>query len=151
MELRLADVFDEPIIEIRGKVSIEIGNRTLADGSTRFRLSINASGTIKVIKLGNLASGAAKFVLEKGDALEDLEFWGVAAFQTNFAFLERTASSCRARRCCRSTPPGASRPRRSRSRASRAASCSRCRSRARRRCRPASSCRARSTRAGSRR
>src|SRR3712207_9009415 len=34
----------------------------------------------KVIALGNLASGAAKFVLEKGDSLADVEFWGVASF-----------------------------------------------------------------------
>ena len=89
MELRLADLFDEPVLEIRGKVSLEFGNRTLRDGSTKFRMKLEASGTIKVIKLGNLASGAASFVLETGDGLEDLEFWGVASFATNFSFLEQ--------------------------------------------------------------
>ena len=43
-----------------------------------------ASGTIKVFKLGNLASAAAKFVLEVGNNFTDIQFWGVAAFQTNF-------------------------------------------------------------------
>ena len=117
MELRLADLFDEPILEIRGKVSLEIGNRTMRDSNNclvypdgtatnlvdgcqipvvvgtdplkRFRFGLTASGTIKVIKLGNIASGAASFVLEKGDSLADIEFWGVVAFQTNLQFLEQ--------------------------------------------------------------
>ena len=33
MELRLADLFPEPILEIRGKVSLEIGDRTVRDSS----------------------------------------------------------------------------------------------------------------------
>ena len=84
MELRLGDLFDEPILEIRGKVSLEIG-KDATSGDLRFELT--ASGTIKVIKLGNLASGAATFVLQTGDSLADTELWGVAAFSTNFDFL----------------------------------------------------------------
>src|SRR5439155_10066341 len=84
LELRLADLFDEPILEIRGKVSLEIG-KNATTGDVRFALT--ASGTIKVIKLGNLASGAATFVLQTGDSLADTELWGVAAFSTNFDFL----------------------------------------------------------------
>ena len=49
--------------------------------------ALTASGTIQVIKLGNLASGAATFVLQTGDSLADTELWGVAAFSTNFDFL----------------------------------------------------------------
>ena len=86
MELRLADLTPEPLFEIRGKVSLEIG-RNSATNKTRFLLA--ASGTIKVFRLGNLASAAAKFVLEVGDDFADIEFWGVAAFQTNFEFLEQ--------------------------------------------------------------
>src|SRR6185312_2610836 len=41
----------------------------------------------KVIKLGNIASGAAHFVLETG-GLGDIQFWGVAAFATNLDFLQ---------------------------------------------------------------
>ncbi|MBN1192791.1 MAG: hypothetical protein JXA36_03745, partial [Coriobacteriia bacterium] len=88
MELRFADLFDEPILEIRGKVALEIGNRPLPEGGTKARIALYASGTIKVIKLGNLASGAAAFILEMGSGLSDIEFWGVAAFATNFEFLE---------------------------------------------------------------
>ena len=121
MELRLADLTPEPLFEIRGKVSLEIG-RNSATNKTRFLLA--ASGTIKVFKLGNLASAAAKFVLEVGDDFADIEFWGVAAFQTNFEFLEQYGIYLPARCCCRSTRPSARSPRRSRSRASRAAACS---------------------------
>src|SRR5204863_9576641 len=75
LELNLADLTkDEPVLEIRGKVSLEIGSK---DGHPRFTLT--ASGTIKVIKIGNIASGAASFVLETGDSLGDTKFWGVAA------------------------------------------------------------------------
>ena len=115
MTLQLADLFDEPLLEIRGKVSLEIGDRKVKDNNNcyvyptgtvtqlvagcnvplvgdttepikRFRFALRASGTIKVIKLGNIASGAASFVLETGD---EIQFWGVAAFQTNFEFLEQ--------------------------------------------------------------
>ena len=88
LELRLADVFDENILEIRGKVSLEIGNVTI-DGRKVFRFKLDASGTIKVIKLGNIASGAATFVLQSSGGLADLEFWGVATFATNLSFLEQ--------------------------------------------------------------
>ena len=88
MELRLAGAFDnQPIIEIRGKVTLEIGPSP--DDADVLRVSLFASGTLKVIALGNIASAAATFVLEKGDGLGDLSFWGVAAFSTNFDFLEQ--------------------------------------------------------------
>ena len=81
-------VSDQPVLEIRGKVTLEFGNRTLPDGSTKFRFTIDASGTIDVYKIGNIASGAAAFVLEVGDSFSDSSFWGVAAFATNFDFLQ---------------------------------------------------------------
>ena len=77
---------DEPIFEIRGKVVLEVGNRPIPGGGTKLRFDLEASGTITVIKLGNIASGAAHFVLETG-GLNDIQFWGVAAFATNFDFL----------------------------------------------------------------
>ncbi|MGZ6715887.1 MAG: hypothetical protein ACXVFG_14140, partial [Gaiellaceae bacterium] len=77
---------DEPIFEIRGRVSLEVGNRPIPGGGTKLRFDLDASGTITVIKLGNIASGAAHFVLETG-GLNDIQFWGVAAFATNFDFL----------------------------------------------------------------
>jgi hypothetical protein len=88
LELNGAGLFDEPILEIRGKATIEIGERTLPDGTKRNRMTLEASGTIKVIKIGNIASGAASFVLETGDSIEDVEFWGVAAFATNLDVLK---------------------------------------------------------------
>ena len=88
LNLRLADLFEENILEIRGKVSLEIGDVTV-DGQRVFRFKLDASGTIKVIKLGNIASGAATFVLQTAGGLEDLEFWGVATFATNLSFLEQ--------------------------------------------------------------
>ncbi|HEX6131015.1 MAG TPA: hypothetical protein VF044_04745, partial [Actinomycetota bacterium] len=78
---------DEPVLEIRGKVTLEFGKRTLADGTQRFRFTLDASGTIDVYKIGNIASGAASFVLETGGTLGTTEFWGVAAFATNLDFL----------------------------------------------------------------
>src|SRR5690606_1380938 len=53
----------------------------------RFRFTLDASGTIDVYKIGNIASAAATFVLETGDTLSDTSLCGVAAFQTNFDFL----------------------------------------------------------------
>ncbi|HEX6130520.1 MAG TPA: hypothetical protein VF044_02260, partial [Actinomycetota bacterium] len=56
LELRLADLFPEPLLEIRGKVTLEIGVRTLPDGSQRGRFTLDASGTIKLIDpIGNIA------------------------------------------------------------------------------------------------
>ena len=40
-----------------------------------------------MIKIGNIASGAADFVLQTGSSLSDIQFYGVAAIQTNFDFL----------------------------------------------------------------
>src|SRR6185312_6246592 len=77
---------DEPILEIRGKVTLEIGQVHVVDHDVA-RFTLDASGTIKVIKLGNIASGAAHFVLEIG-GLGDIQFWVVAAFATNLDFLQ---------------------------------------------------------------
>ena len=70
-----------------GKVALEVCQSPVDPEKLRF--SLFASGTIKVIEIGNIASGAATFVLETGDGLSDLDFWGVAAFSTNFDFLEQ--------------------------------------------------------------
>ncbi|MEP7335688.1 MAG: hypothetical protein ABI717_07900, partial [Actinomycetota bacterium] len=77
---------DEPILEIRGKVVLEIGQVNVG-GVNVTRFSLDASGTVKVIKLGNIASGAAHLVLEIGGGLGNTKLYGVAAFETNLAFL----------------------------------------------------------------
>ncbi|MCK4537152.1 MAG: hypothetical protein KAT93_09065, partial [Desulfuromonadales bacterium] len=71
---------DEPIIDIRGKVSLEFGSDSI---------KLEASGTIKIIKLGNVGSAAALFVLKIGNTASGLpEFWGVAKIQANLDFLK---------------------------------------------------------------
>jgi hypothetical protein len=80
---------DEPIVDIRGAVKLEIGDQVLPDGSLIKRFQIDASGTIKIIKLGNIGSAAARFVLQTGDTVSgDPEFWGVARIQVNLDFLK---------------------------------------------------------------
>jgi hypothetical protein len=84
LELNGLGFLDEPILEIRGKVALEIG----ADLPDLF-FSVFASGTVKVIKLGNIGSIAAKFVLKVAlDFSEFPQFWGVAKIQANFEFLQ---------------------------------------------------------------
>ena len=86
--------FDEPIIEMRARVTLEFGEYEVADGSggtiTVNRFSLDASGTIKIIKLGNIGSAAARFIFqtvedENGDRME---FWGVLKIQANLDFLK---------------------------------------------------------------
>ena len=90
MNLQAGGIFgdtpDEPLLKITGAVELTIGTDPVTH-LTRFELT--ASGTITVIKIGNIASGAADFVLQTGNSLSDLEFYGVAAIQTNFDFLQQ--------------------------------------------------------------
>ncbi|HTD67964.1 MAG TPA: hypothetical protein VK846_15675, partial [Candidatus Limnocylindria bacterium] len=89
---------DEPIIDIRGRVVLEIGDFQIADGNGDGiaddptivkHFTLEASGTIKIIKLGNIGSAAARFVLLTGDTVSgNPEFWGVAKIQANFDFLK---------------------------------------------------------------
>ena len=80
---------DEPIIDIRGRVVLEIGRYELPSGGTVARFSVDASGTIKIVKLGNIGSVAARFVLQAGDTVSGLpELWGVAKIQANLDFLK---------------------------------------------------------------
>src|SRR5262249_5872148 len=91
VELRAGGLFSDDantaLLAIRGQAELQIGQRVV-DGETKTRFELTASGTLEVIQIGNIASGAATFVLETGDSLATTEFWGVAAFQTNFDFLE---------------------------------------------------------------
>ena len=81
--LKAAGLLDEPLLEIRGQVTIEID-------SARGLFTLDASGTIRIFKLGNIASGAARFVLATGNTLSgNPEFWGVLKLQTNLDFFEQ--------------------------------------------------------------
>src|SRR6185503_16277210 len=80
---------DEPIIDIRGKVTLEVGDFVLTNGSTIKRFSLDAAGTIKIIKIGNIGSAAARFILQTGDTVSGSpEFWGVAKIQANLDLLK---------------------------------------------------------------
>ena len=80
---------DEPIIDIRGGVKLEVGDFVLDNGATIKRFSVDANGTIKIIKLGNIGSAAARFVLQTGDTVSGQpEFWGVVKVQANLDFLK---------------------------------------------------------------
>ncbi|MBK8118783.1 MAG: hypothetical protein IPK39_05835 [Sulfuritalea sp.] len=80
---------EEPIIDIRGGVTLEIGDFKLTNGSVIKRFTLDANGTIKIIKLGNIGSAAARFVLQAGDTVSGKpEFWGVAKIQANLDFLK---------------------------------------------------------------
>ena len=43
---------------------------------------------MNVIEIGNIASGAADFILETNSSLSSIQFYGVAAIATNFDFLQ---------------------------------------------------------------
>jgi hypothetical protein len=92
---------DEPIVDIRGRVLLQFGdyevpfdedeNGTIETGETTTvsRFSLDASGTIKIIELGNIGSVAARFIFQTGDTPSgNPEFWGVAKIQANLEFLE---------------------------------------------------------------
>jgi hypothetical protein len=80
---------DEPIIDVRGKVVLEIGNFPAPNNQTITRFTLDASGTVKIIKLGNIGSIAARFILQTGDTVTgNPEFWGVAKIQVNLDFLK---------------------------------------------------------------
>ena len=80
---------DEPIIDIRGGVTLEIGDFQLTNGDIVKRFTLDANGTIKIIKLGNIGSAAARFVLQTGATVSGSpEFWGVAKIQANLDFLK---------------------------------------------------------------
>ena len=115
------DTPDEPLLAIRGAVELDIGTVTQPDGSTLVRFELTASGTVSVIKLGNIASGAATFILQTTTDLSSVEFWGVAAVQTNFDFLQQYGIFLSGSALIEiNTTDARRRPRRSRSRASRA-------------------------------
>src|SRR6185369_12220365 len=52
---------DEPIVDIRGGVTLEIGDYKLPNNNIVKRFTLDANGTIKIIKLGNIGSAAARF------------------------------------------------------------------------------------------
>ena len=74
-----AGLTSQPLIDMTGNVTITIG------AGPDFTLS--TTGTVDVYKVGNVASGAAYFVLNTGNGLTTPELYGVLKLDTNFGFL----------------------------------------------------------------
>ena len=77
---------NDPIIDIRGKVTLEFG-QVVVSGVNVTQITFDASGTVKIIKIGNIASGAAHFVFQSDGSISNTKLYGVAAFETNLDFL----------------------------------------------------------------
>src|SRR5581483_11055138 len=77
------DTIQDPLLGITGDVKLTINT---TDG---LHLELKANGTMTIYKIGNIASGAADFVLDVGAGLSNVTFYGVAAFATNFDFLQQ--------------------------------------------------------------
>ncbi|MFM8573273.1 MAG: hypothetical protein ACKOAU_16875, partial [Pirellula sp.] len=93
VKLESFGILDEPLLEIRGGVVLEVGDLKSSDGTVTKRFSLDANGTIKIAKLGNIGSAAARFVFQlkkqAGESgLGKPEFWGVAKVQVNLDFLK---------------------------------------------------------------
>ena len=70
------------LMEIRGRVVLEIDFE-------RGLVTLDMSGTMKLYKIGNVASAAGHFVLDNTHQYSDSpQFWGVLAFETNLTALE---------------------------------------------------------------
>jgi len=82
MQLNGLGFTSEPILEVRGVVDLEID-------AVRNVFKLEMSGTIKIIKIGNIASAAGRFILDNSHTTSnDPQFWGVLKFQVNLAILE---------------------------------------------------------------
>ena len=79
----------EPIIEIRGKVTLEIGTDVPDDGrqasASARRVGHDQGDQARQHRVGRRHVRAR----DRRRRSSDLEFWGVASFATNFAFLEQ--------------------------------------------------------------
>ncbi len=74
-----AGLTSQPLIDMTGNVTITI--------SPEPNFTLSATGTVDVYKVGNVASGAAYFVLNTGNGLSTPELYGVLKLDTNFGFL----------------------------------------------------------------
>ena len=68
-----------PLLDITGEVTLTIGAGPV--------FTLDATGTVFVFKVGNVASGAAHFVLNTGAGFAVPELYGVLKLDTNFGFL----------------------------------------------------------------
>src|SRR5262249_52243647 len=82
VELRLADLLDQPLMKADAKVTLEID-------SARHVITLSFSGQLSIYKLGTVGATAGRFILDLSYTLSDSpQFWGVATLQTNFKALE---------------------------------------------------------------
>ncbi|HEY6226375.1 MAG TPA: hypothetical protein VI282_04555, partial [Verrucomicrobiae bacterium] len=83
IELRLADLLDEPLMSVKATVSLDIDN-------ARHVFILQFSGQLTIYKLGTVGATAGRFVLDMSYTLSDQPlFWGVATLETNFSVLEQ--------------------------------------------------------------
>ncbi|HXG48652.1 MAG TPA: calcium-binding protein, partial [Methylomirabilota bacterium] len=83
VELRLADLLDEPLMKATARVTLEM------DFERRV-FELTFSGQLSIYKLGAVGATAGRFVLDLSYTLSDSpQFWGVATLQTNFEELEQ--------------------------------------------------------------
>ena len=69
-----------PLVDITGSVMLTVGAGPV--------FTLSANGTVFVYKVGNIASGAAYFVLNASAGLSQPKFYGVLKLDTNFGFLK---------------------------------------------------------------
>ncbi|HEX5858381.1 MAG TPA: hypothetical protein VFY91_09765, partial [Microbacterium sp.] len=85
--LQAAGLISEPLMHIRGGVTLEID-------TARLLFILTFSGQISVAGLGTLGATAGRFILLVGDEASNPmhpvpQFWGVASIETNFKVLEQ--------------------------------------------------------------
>ncbi|MEW6157129.1 MAG: calcium-binding protein, partial [Verrucomicrobiota bacterium] len=98
LELNAAGLTSEPLIDIRGQVTLNIQQSVdAATGAIGARFTVDLSGTIKLIYLGNIGSAAGRFVFDTGGLFMpngdinpnfNPKLWGVLKLQANLAKLE---------------------------------------------------------------
>lgn len=77
IELRLADFFDEPVISLKSKQTLEVDY-------TRNVITLDYSGQLNIIKLGTVGSSAGRFILDLSGTVSAVpQFWGVATVEAN--------------------------------------------------------------------
>ena len=82
IELRAADLLDEPLMSVKAHVLLEID-------PTRNVIKLSFDGQLSIYKIGTVGATAGKFVLDLGNGLSAVpQFWGVATLETNFGALE---------------------------------------------------------------
>ena len=80
--LQAAGLTDEPILDLRAQVTLEID-------PTHKVVKLTFDGQLSLIKLGTVGATSGRFILDMGDPSNPVpQFWGVATVETNFSKLK---------------------------------------------------------------